>query len=232
MSKKTKKILAGLSNIYFAPYDRSANTFGTPVRILYAKKIENKLNFELDDEWADNMAIEPGYDFVGGEGTLSVLTLTSDEQAILFGNKAVKGGIVVNSGDVSPEGAFLFERRKKKSTHRRLYVVYNCVCSPTSISAETIEKGKGAASVDEINYSVGELSNGDIYHFIDTDDPTVDQTSITKWFQEVQFPKEVSSLVKSKEALKNKTKKSNKMSKVNCDAVKNKEKDNVIKETV
>lgn len=139
MTKK-KKVLAGLSNIHFAPL--VDGTYQTPVPILFAKKIENKLEYENDQEWADDKVVENGYDFVGGEGTLTVLALTSEEQALLFGNTIVKGGIKVNSGDVSPQGAFLFERKKKRSTHKRLYVIYNCVCSPTSISAETIEDGK------------------------------------------------------------------------------------------
>ena len=188
MAKK-KKILAGLSNIHFAPFVDGA--YEKPVPILFAKKIENKLDYENDAEWADDKVVDNGYDFVGGEGTLSVLALTAEEQALLFGNAIVKGGIVVNSNDVSPEGAFLFERKKKRSTHKRLYVVYNCVCSPTSISAETIEDGKGKGSVDEISYSIGENENGDIYHYIDTDDTTATAEMISKWFTEVQLPQQI-----------------------------------------
>ena len=188
MAKK-KKILAGLSNIHFAPF--VDGTYKTPVPILFAKKIENKLEYENDQEWADDKVVENGYDFVGGEGTLTVLTLTAEEQALLFGNTIVKGGIKVNSGDVSPQGAFLFERKKKRSTHKRLYVIYNCVCSPTSISAETIEDGKGEGSTDEINYSIGEHENGDIYHYIDTDDDTVDTEVVKSWFETVQFPQAI-----------------------------------------
>ena len=187
MTKK-KKVLAGLSNIHFAPL--VDGTYKTPVPILFAK-IENKLEYENDQEWADDKVVENGYDFVGGEGTLTVLALTSEEQALLFGNTIVKGGIKVNSGDVSPQGAFLFERKKKRSTHKRLYVIYNCVCSPTSISAETIEDGKGEGSTDEISYSIGEGENGDIYHYIDTDDESVVADAVSNWFKQVQFPQNI-----------------------------------------
>ncbi|MCI9110888.1 major tail protein [uncultured Clostridium sp.] len=182
---KKKRILAGLSSIHFAPFVEGE--YQTPVPILFAKKIENKLEYESSQEWADDKVVDNGYDFVGGEGTLTVLSLTSDEQALLFGNTVVKGGIKVNSGDVSPQGAFLFERKKKRSQHKRLYVIYNCVCSPISISAESIEDGKGEGATDEITYSIGEHSNGDIYYYIDTDDSTVDQTAISNWYNEVQF---------------------------------------------
>ncbi len=47
---------------------------------------------------------------------------------------------------------------------------------------------------DEIKFTVGEAVNGDIFHFIDTDDPTVDQDAITNWFKKVQKPKEVGML--------------------------------------
>jgi phi13 family phage major tail protein len=201
MAKK-KKILAGLSNIHFAPFVDGA--YETPVPILFAKKIENKLDYENDAEWADDKVVDNGYDFVGGEGTLSVLALTAEEQALLFGNAIVKGGIVVNSNDVSPEGAFLFERKKKRSTHKRLYVVYNCVCSPTSISAETIEDGKGEGSVDEISYSIGENENGDIYHYIDTDDTTASTEAISKWFTEVQLPQQIEAATMQSKVLNDK----------------------------
>lgn len=185
MAKK-KKILRGLSNIHFAP--RIDGEYQTPVPILYAKKCENKLNYESDPEWADDRLVEDGYEFAGGEGTLSVLALTSEEQALLFGNTLVKGGIKVNSGDISPEGAFLFERKKKNSNHKRLYVIYSCVCSPASISAETIEEGKGSGSIDEISYSIGQLENGDIYYYIDTDDETVVDETVKNWYKAVQKP--------------------------------------------
>lgn len=185
---KKKKILRGLSNIHFAP--RVDGEFQTPVPILYAKKCESKLSYEGEAEWADDRLVENGYEFAGGEGTLSVLALTAEEQSVLFGNTLVKGGLKVNSGDIAPEGAFLFERKKKNSNDKRLYVIYSCVCSPASISAETIEEGKGAGSVDEINYSIGQLENGDIYHYVDTDDSTIPPEVKDGWFKKVQKPQE------------------------------------------
>lgn len=184
MSKK--KILTGLSNIHFAPF--IDGEFQTPVPIEFAKKIENKLSYASDVEWADDRIIDSGFGYEGGEGVLSVLALVSKEQALLFGNTLVKGGLKVNSGDIAPEGAFLFERKKKRSVHKRLYVIYSCVCSPTGISAETIEEGKGASSVEDINYSIGEGPNGDIFYYVDTDDETIEADTKAKWFEKVQIP--------------------------------------------
>ena len=75
---------------------------------------------------------------------------------MLFGNKQAKGGVYVTDIDEAPIGAFLFERRKKKG-HKRLYVVYCCKCTPTDISAETIEDGKGNYETKSISYSIGSV---------------------------------------------------------------------------
>lgn len=47
------------------------------------------------------------------------------------------------------------------------------------------------AGEDEINFTIGSLDDGNIYHFIDTDDSTVDDTQKSNWFTEVQFPIEL-----------------------------------------
>ena len=188
MSEVTK-LLKGLKNIHFAPYKNGA--FQTPVLIKFAKSIESELNYESEAEWADDRIVDNSSEYNGGEGTATVLGLTKEEHALLFGNTKVKGGIVVKSGDIAPQGAFLFERSKKNSEHSRYYVIYACQCSPASINAETVEDGKASAAEDEINFTIGSMDDGLIYHFIDTDDPSVDATQKSKWFTEVQFPIEL-----------------------------------------
>ena len=180
------KLLKGLKNIHFAPIKNGE--YQKPVAITNAKKIDTKLNYESSSEWGDDRIVSQEFGYNGGEGTFTVLGLTAEEQSTLFGNTKVKGGVVVKSTDVAPEGAFLFERSKKGSTHKRLYVVYACKASQTGFSGETIEEGKSAAAQDEINFAVAETLDGLIYHYIDTDDPTVDQAAITAWYTTVQKP--------------------------------------------
>lgn len=189
-----KKLLKGLKNINFAPFANGA--FETPVRIDNAKSIEAGLNYENDPTWADDIMVADEYEFAGGEGKMNILGLSKEEYEVLFGAKIVKGGIVANTNDRSTEGAFLFERGKKGSNAKRLYVIYACKCSPAGISAEGVEEGKGNIGTDEITFSIGCLENGDIYHFIDTDDTTVDATAISKWYTEVQMPIEITPAVK------------------------------------
>ena len=75
------------------------------------------------------------------------------------------------------ELSFLFARKKKRSNARRLYVIYNCVCAPSSlINAETIEEGKGSAEEVEINFTIDALEDGNIAFYIDTDSSTVNQS--------------------------------------------------------
>lgn len=184
---KVNKLLIGLGDIHFAPYVEGE--FQTPVPITFAKKCEAKTNFEEDPEWADNIDVSPGFAYTGGEGTLTTLGLTAEEQVLLFGNTAVKGGVIINSSDVAPQGAFLFSRKKKKSDHKRLFVIYSCVCAPSAlVNAETLEEGKGSAEEVEINFTVGQLEDGSIAFYIDTDSPTVKQEQVTNWFKTVQRP--------------------------------------------
>ncbi len=190
---EVNKLLIGLSDIHFAPY--VDGEFQTPVPIKFAKKCEAKTTFEEDPEWADNVDVSPGFAYTGGEGTLTTLGLRAEEQVLLFGNTAVKGGLVINSADVAPQGAFLFARKKKKSNYKRLFVIYSCVCAPSSlINAETIEEGKGSAEEVEINFTIGELENGMIAFYIDTDSPTVKSEQITNWFKTVQMPEALDQL--------------------------------------
>ena len=188
--KKTKACV-GLSNIHFAPFNGS--TFDSPVHIFHAKKIENKFKYENIQEWADNIAVINEFLYGGGEGSLTVLGLSKEERVLLFGNKAVKGGIAVSDTDEAPIGAFLFERRITGGA-RRLYVVYACKCSPTDISGETIEEGKGNYETNDIEYSISSCEHEGVnlvYFYIDTDDSTVDQEQVTNWYKSVQFPQEL-----------------------------------------
>lgn len=185
-----KKLLKGFDEVHFAPFTVGGDSYETPVRIHNAKKIESELEYESDDDWGDDQILISEYNYAGGEGTLTTVGLDKKEYNTLFNNKIVKGGIVVNANDIAKEGAFLFSRKKKGSKHKRLYVLYACKCSQSGVSAESIESGKGPAGEDEINFKIGQDAEGNILHFIDTDDETVDPEAITNWFKTVQKPQD------------------------------------------
>lgn len=188
-----EKILIGYSNIHRANLNEEG-TFDTPVRVYNGRKTSNKLNYESSQEWADDKIVLDSSLFAGGEGSATFLGLTMDEYNLLFDHQRVKGGIAITDGDIPKTGAWLWERRKKGTNHRRLYCVYNSTCKPAGIDAEAIMEGKAEGEEIEVEYTIGSHTHTDgknyIVHIIDTDDPTVDAEMVTNWFKTVQFPKE------------------------------------------
>lgn len=180
-----KKRLGGLKNIHFAKLVDGEYT--TPVKLEGAKKIECELEFEGVEFFSDDIIDFSDYVFAGGEGTVTLKGLAPDDYNLLFGNTVEKGGVSVKSTDISNEGAFLFERGKVGSNAKRLYVIYACKCSPTSISGETREGGINEEVV-EITFSVRELDTNDIYYFMDTDAIDADTAKISAWYTKVQMP--------------------------------------------
>ena len=180
----TKKRLGGLTNIHFAKLVNGI--FQTPVRLEGGKKIELELNFEGIEFFSDNIMDFSDYVFAGGEGTLTLKGLSTEDYNLLYGNSVNKGGVSVKSTDISNEGAFLFERSKLGSNEKRLYVVYACKCAPTSLSGETKE-GSINEELEEIKFSVRELETNEIYYFMDTDAEEADADKIAAWYTEVQM---------------------------------------------
>lgn len=182
--------LKGFKNITYAKIGE-AGKHEEGKKLSDGKKIESSLEYEEEEEWAEDKQIEYTYEFSGGKGKLTVLGLTADEYHDLFGNEKGKGGILINTEDKSNPVALMWER-KKKGGHRRLYVLYNVICSPIGLGgAESLEKGKGENEQTEIEYVIGSYNDGTkdrIGAFIDTDDPEVDPKMITDWYTTPQFP--------------------------------------------
>src|SRR3954452_586334 len=106
-----KKRLGGFRNIHVAKL-LSDGSFQAPVPISGAKSIEAELAYESVQFYADNAIDYNDFIFNGGEGTLTVSGLTSDEYNTLFGSTVADGGVLVKSSDIAPEVAILFERNK------------------------------------------------------------------------------------------------------------------------
>lgn len=188
-----EKVIVGYSNIHRANV-KSDGSFEKPTRVFSGRKTSNKLNYETSQEWADDTIIKDASLFAGGEGSATFLGLAMDEYTLLFDHKRVKGGIAITTGDTPKTGAWLWERKKKGTNHRRLYCLYSTTCKPSGIDAEAIIEGKAEGEEVEVEYTIGSYTHTDgktyIVHIIDTDDPTVEPEMIANWFTEVQFPKE------------------------------------------
>ncbi|MBS6503867.1 MAG: hypothetical protein KH415_20020 [Clostridium sp.] len=183
-----KQRLKGLSNIHIAIIEEGG-THATPVKVEGAKSISAELSFEAEEFESDNVIDHNDYIFTGGEGTMTLKSMALSEFKLLFNNSYVKGGVEINTKDVAPNCAILFERLKLDRKNKRLYVIYNNKFAPAGIKGQSAAK-PGTEEVDELKFSVGEFTDGKVVYFIDTDDPKVSQDQITNWYKQVQFIQE------------------------------------------
>lgn len=206
MKKKVR--LRGLKKIHFARIEDSGE-FATPIHLTGAKKFESSLNYELEQRESDDIIDEQSYIFQGGEGTLTLKSLTPMEYTEMFGHTTNDGLVVVRTTDIAPQGAILFERAFSGSNHKRLYCVFNCKFAPTGISAESM--GMGTVEIDEeLTFSVGEYEDNLVYVTLDTDSTVQGHKALAdKWFTEVITLEEiktaslpVQSVAKLKEEIK------------------------------
>ena len=109
--------------------------------------------YEQVQFYADNAIDYSDFIFNGGEGTLTVSGLTMDEYNTLFGSTVADGGVLVKSGDIAPELAIMFERKKLVSK-KSFYVLYACKFAPPAISAQTLEGGVEEETVELRSLSV------------------------------------------------------------------------------
>lgn len=210
-NKVQKQRLKGLSNIHVAIIEEGG-THGTPVKVEGAKSISAELTFEQEEFESDNVIDYSDFIFTGGEGTMVLKSMSLKEFNLLFNNAYVKGGVEINTKDVAPNCAILFERLKLDRKNRRLYVIYNVKFAPAGIKGQSAAK-PGTEETDELKFSIGEFTDGAVVYFIDTDDPSVTEEQITDWYKNVQFIQEPDPLPSNEvESLKNFEKKSKKSS--------------------
>lgn len=177
-----KKRLGGFKSIHIAKL-LSDGTFQAPVPLTGAKAIEAELAYEQVQFYADNSIDYSDFIFNGGEGTLTVSGLTTEEYQLLFGSTVADGGVLVKSSDIAPEVAILFERNKLGTNEKVLYVIYGCKFAPPSISASTME-GSIEEETVELTFTVRELTDGEVFYMIDTEAHT--GTKADAWYESVQ----------------------------------------------
>lgn len=183
-----KKRLGGFKNIHVAPL--TGKVFGTPVPIAGAKAIEAELAYENVQFYADNAIDFSDYIFTGGEGTLTVSGLTMSEYELLFGSTVAEGGVLVKSTDIAPELAILFERNKLGTSGKVYYALYAVKFAPPSITAQTFEGGIEEETV-ELQFTVRELEEGEVFYMVDSTEPLADQAKVTAWYEKVQDAKPI-----------------------------------------
>lgn len=181
-----KMRLKGFRNVHFAKITDEG--YDTPVPLTGGKKINVELNYESEEYESDDMIDEQEYIFTGGEGTLSLKSLLPSEYALLFSNEVNDGEVAIRTSDIPANGALLFERQKRNSRDKRLYVIYNSKFAPSAIAAESVGKGGGEID-DELKFSIGEIDDNLLIFFIDTDIASEQQKNkIENWYKKVQLP--------------------------------------------
>lgn len=161
-----KKRLAGLKGIHVAPFNGSA--FETPIPITGAKSVSAELEYSEVKFYADDVNDFSDYQFSGGSGELVLSGLKLEEYKTLFGSAYADGITTVNSSDVTPQLALLFERKKLGTQERMLYVLYNVKFAPPTIEANTLE-GDISEETITLSFTVSEMANGDVYRIADTE---------------------------------------------------------------
>ena len=179
-----KKRLSGFKNIYVAPITEGS-TFGVPVPIAGAKAVEAELSYETVQFYADDVMDTNENIFAGGEGTLTISSLTIEEYKLLFGATVSKGGALVKSTDIQPELALLFERGKLGSNGKMLYALYAVKFAPASVAATTRE-GTAEEELVELAFTIRETADNEIYYLIDSEATDVDPLQVSGWFTTVQ----------------------------------------------
>ena len=180
---KVKRI-QGLKNIHVAKIVDGG--YATPVPVLGAKEINAELSYEEVKMYADDAIDYMDFAFAGGSGTLTLTGLTADEYELFFGSTKKEGGVVVKTSDVAPELALLFENDKLGVVGKRLYVLYAVKFAPPSISSKTKE-GTIEDGTVELQFTVRELSTGEIFRFVDTDSEEAAEGIEETWFAQVQI---------------------------------------------
>lgn len=178
-----KKRLAGLKSIHVAPYNGS--TFEAPAPITGAKSVSAELEYSEVKFYADDVNDFSDYQFSGGSGELVLSGLQLEEYKTLFGCDYKDGITTVNSTDVTPQLALLFERKKLGTQEKVLYVLYNVKFAPPTIEANTLE-GDISEETMSLSFTVSEMANGDVYRVLDTEKAkTQHSETITNWFTQV-----------------------------------------------
>ena len=178
-----KRRLAGLKGIHVATFNPDNKTFGTPIPITGAKSLSAELEYSEVKFFADDINDFSDYQFAGGSGEMVLSGLKLEEYTTLFGSAYAQGIATVNSGDVTPQLALLFERKKLGTPGKILYVIYNVKFAPPTVEASTLE-GDISEETVTLPFTVSEMTNGDVYKMCDSTVEGAEEVA-EGWYEEV-----------------------------------------------
>lgn len=185
----------GLQKAYIAKVE-AGGTWATPVELGDLIEISIKASENSVSLRAGNGVIMVDTALGEIDVTLSVPSLSEENEALLFGHKLAEGGGLIKSSlDVKPYFALLFEGTAKDSETGAEVTDYATLFKGQFNLAE--RKGKTKEGTPELQTTplsakfMPDVETGIWMHTVSTDSDGFDKTShATKWTKSVEFPKE------------------------------------------
>lgn len=173
------KILYGLDKIHYCAKDG------------VIKPLSGAFDIEISLEQAYTYSTKEGHDAIRingstkGKGKLTLLSLTLEEQADLFGYSYKNGELGVG-GNYNPPTLSLLCARQKADGGEIYTVVYKCVFNNPSINGTTL-KGELEEGVMTLDFDVLVDLNKELTYF-SLDTKVGDKNKVDNFFKEIQIP--------------------------------------------
>lgn len=175
------RIIYGLDKIHYGKDDK-------------IKPINGALSVEVNFNQSSKIFKINGYNAISfngasvGTGKLTVLGLTLEEEADLFGFNYNDGEFYIGES-VNPSPVPLLFARQKADGGELYSVVYRCLFKNNSHNGETTkEEIQEGSKVLEFDVFM-DLEKGLNFYCLDTSNPNSPKEKINNFFEEIQYPK-------------------------------------------
>lgn len=174
------KIIYGLDNIHYCKINENS-----------IKELKGALSINVELSQESVYGKINGYNLIRidgecvGTGTLTVLNLSLEEQADLFGYDYNNGELAVGKYSRPNNVRLLFSR--SKADDGKLYTIfYNCVFKKPNIDSETLSDELNEENL-ELEFDVL-IDNKSSLQYFTLDTLKADKNKVDNFFNEIQFP--------------------------------------------
>ena len=175
------KVKYGLSNCYYAVYDETAGTYGTPVAMPGAVNLSLDQEGETNAFRADNIDYYVSVSNNGYSGDLELALIPDSFLTDVMGEAVDStSGLQYEVADANPKAfalLFQFEGDQKATRH----VLYNCAASRPNIKGENKDNLKDP-DTDTLSLTASPLQDGKVKASTTAETP---EDVYKNWFQKV-----------------------------------------------
>ena len=179
--------LMGFENLHYATLskdDTDGITYGTPKRFAGAVSINEDLQTETAENYADNRLWETKQVFSKGEVELVMAELPTEVYAELCGHTVDSNGkVIVNASDTAPYIALLGEFKKGDGT-KRYFKLLKGQCAAGGLEGETENDSPEFKNFTLNATFMARKYDGNYKYFIDSTDDNADY--IATWYNSVE----------------------------------------------